>query len=68
MDEQEDSKTRTHSVKGREFIIKCSDPYGFWSIKPNKGQVPKELSGSYTMLEYATQAINLYVGKNDNPS
>lgn len=45
------------------FTIVRSDPYGFWTIKPDKGRVPSELSGTYTSAQLAGQVVKNYMDK-----
>lgn len=42
---------------------KDTDPYGFYWISREHGQVPKELSGAYTTIEFAKEAVQKYLGK-----
>lgn len=52
-----------HYTKGDQtFVITCSDPYGFWTIKQAKqGPAPKEFAGQYTSLHDAQKAIDAFV-------
>lgn len=52
-------KFRTHD--GQIFKLYCTDPYGFWYIKPIKGMTPEKLSGSYTSLNQAERALEGYM-------
>lgn len=38
-----------------------ADPYGFWRVHMDKGQVPDHLKGAYTTYPLAKQAVELYV-------
>lgn len=40
---------------------KDEDPYGFFWISRERGQVPAELSGAFTSIEYARQAVLQYL-------
>lgn len=51
-------------VATNDFVVKHrdDDPYGFWWIGREKGQVPEHLSGAYTSSELATEAVNQHLG------
>lgn len=41
--------------------MKRTDPYGFWTIGFDKGQVPEKLRGLYTSAEVARRAVTAYL-------
>ena len=42
-DEEPTEKIRDYTYEGKEFAIICSlSPYGFWTVKPKTGAVPKQ--------------------------
>lgn len=54
-------RERTIEFGTNPFRVRADDPYGFWSIHRDKGQVPERLSGHYTSYEKAAQAVDLYI-------
>ncbi len=46
--------------KGSTFRLERKDPHGFWYVKPNRGQLPKELSGAFTSVDQATRVVEHY--------
>ena len=57
----ETTKIRDKTYKGRIFTLKCSDPYGFWTVHPKDGPVPEMLSGTYTTFWDAERAVEAYM-------
>lgn len=56
---------RVIEVGNRSFNVIQKNPWALWHIVPAKGPVPKELSGTFTNVRLAQQAIELYLsGKN----
>lgn len=49
-----------------DYVIKHrdDDPYGFWWIGREKGQVPEHLTGAYTSYEYAKRALDTHLQSN----
>lgn len=56
---------RKLNVAAVDFVVKQKpeDPYGYWWISREKGQVPVELSGAYTNPQLAEQAVQSYMNK-----
>ena len=56
-------RERPQNVSENDFVVKQKpeDPYGFWWISREKGQVPEKLSGAYTTVGYAELAVKNYV-------
>lgn len=50
---------------GTKYIVEQpdGDPYGFWYIRMDHGQVPDVLSGAYTSFEKARRAVEEYLNK-----
>jgi hypothetical protein len=48
-----------------KYNVIQEDPFNLWRITPSRGPVPDELSGRYTSVDMATQAIQLYISKRD---
>lgn len=46
-----------------KLLVRCTDPYGFWTIHYSKGETPRSLQGSYTSFDEAMKSINAYVAK-----
>lgn len=61
--EAEDTSVRELVKEGREFRLVKSNQYGFWTIHPKKGPVPKELEGSYTTIGAAELGLQNYLNK-----
>lgn len=53
-------KTRKLGVEDVDFQIKQHDPYGWWKVSRERGQVPAELAGWYTRPELAEAAVAAY--------
>ena len=50
---------RTRDYNG--YILKATDPFGHWHIKPQKGSLPGCLTGSYTTADEAQKSIDAYL-------
>jgi len=60
------SKVRTVELEnGNTIIIENKDPYGFWYVHYEKGQMPKKLHGAYTSFDYALSAVRHYLQEKD---
>lgn len=46
---------------GNKLIIERTDPYGFWKVHYEKGQIPDKLSGLYTSYDRAMVDVNSYI-------
>ena len=46
---------------GSSLTLKREDPYGFWSVHYEKGQVPERLKGLYTSPHEAMKDITNYL-------
>lgn len=52
------------SDDGREFLVRCKDPYALWYVKPRKGPTPDSLKGTWTTIVDAERAIAIYCNQN----
>ncbi len=46
---------------GNKIRVTREDPFGFWYVSYEKGQIPEHLKGSYTSFDEAKKAINSYL-------
>lgn len=54
--------TEVEQVIHRGYRLTCYNPFGFWSItQEENGPAPQKLSGQYTTLPDATNAIDAYL-------
>jgi hypothetical protein len=62
------SKTRTIELEnGNVLYVKNTDPYGFWTVHYEHGQLPKSMRGAYTTWDYALAAVKKYLADKDEP-
>lgn len=54
-------RQRSIDLGNNKINITSSDPYGFWTISYQRGQVPESLQGNYTTHEMALKAVELYL-------
>lgn len=47
--------------ESNDFIITQTDPYGFWYISRERGQIPDSLSGAYSSPQMARKAVESYI-------
>lgn len=59
-----DSLRTINLTNGNKINLKRNDPYGFWSVHYERGQVPAQLQGLYTESEIALQAVKAYIEQN----
>ncbi len=52
---------KTPKSKTTYFVYKTEDGFPFYGVKLSKGTTPKELSGRYTKLEWAKDAVLSYL-------
>ena len=45
---------------GSEITTKREDPYGFWYLKSNRGELPVKFQGAYTSLPEVERALRDY--------
>lgn len=48
---------------GNKLFIRKYDPYGFWRISYEHGQLPQKLLGQYTIFELALEDAKKYVAE-----
>lgn len=46
---------------GNKIHFERTDPYGFWKVHYDKGQVPEKLKGNYTSFDIAMVAVKSYL-------
>ena len=52
-----------HLENGNKIHIKAEDPYGFWRINLDKGNLPEKLKGMYTSVEMARKDVERYLAE-----
>ena len=56
------ARTRViHLSNGNRYIVNQTDPYGFWEIHMERGQMPQILKQKFTDFEYAKRAVECYL-------
>jgi hypothetical protein len=55
------NKRSIELTNGNKIHFERSDPYGFWKVHYDKGQVPVKLQGQYTSFEQAEMAVRGYL-------
>lgn len=51
-----------------DYMITCTDPYGFWNISRERGQIPEELKGSYSSPARAREAVTSMLARAKAPA
>jgi hypothetical protein len=60
------SKMRTIELEsGKTIHIQNKDPYGFWYVHWEHGQMPQKMQGAYTSFDYALTAVRHYLADKD---
>lgn len=49
---------------GRRFVVRQKESSSLWQVQPRRGPVPQALSGLYTTIRDAEQAIVRYCNHN----
>jgi hypothetical protein len=52
---------RTIEFEGNKMTIQRTDPFGFWYLHLNRGQLPAKLRGAYTSPDLATKDVLRYI-------
>jgi hypothetical protein len=52
---------------GNTCHIRCQDPYGFWYISLERGNLPERMKGSYTSFDLALRAVNMWLKDKPEP-
>lgn len=60
-EQSEDHKRTVTLDNGNKIHFKKTDPYGFWVVNYNKGQLPKQLKGVYTSYNAAWKHVQAYL-------
>lgn len=53
-------RVRSLELDNNKVNITRRDPYGFWHISLDKGQIPEHLKGAYTSYPQAEEAAIAY--------
>jgi hypothetical protein len=56
-------KIRTIELGNNKIHLKQKDPYGFWHVNFDKGQVPNKLKGAYTDFVMAERDVRAYLAE-----
>lgn len=60
--ERDISRQRSIDLEnGNKINITQTDPFGFWTISYNKGQLPDHMRGQYTSYHQAELAVQQYL-------
>jgi hypothetical protein len=59
----EENKRTVELKNGNKLHFKRSDPYGFWTVNYDKGQLPAHLLGQYTSYDRAEAAVKTYLNE-----
>lgn len=57
------SRNRSLDYGNNKIHIRCTDPFGFWHLSLDKGQLPEHLKGSYTTFDNARVAAEAYLAE-----
>lgn len=49
-----------------KIILRRKDPYGFWYISFERGQIPASLNQAFTAIDRAYEAVQNYLNENAN--
>lgn len=52
---------RVIETNGAKIFLHRTDPFGFWIVQFEKGQLPESLTGSYTSATIAAEAVEKYL-------
>lgn len=55
------SSDRVFNLDNNKLHIRKSDPYGFWTVSYERGQVPESIGGQYTSPMEAEKAVLTYL-------
>lgn len=55
------ARRRVLELDNNKIIIEKKDPYGFWYVHFERGQMPASLGGSYTSYSVAEAEIMTYL-------
>lgn len=57
----DNSRTRVFELEnGNKLYAKQTDPYGFWYLNLDKGQMPEEFTGAYNTFDQVKVAVEKY--------
>jgi hypothetical protein len=61
-----DENLRSIPIGKNILHARREDPYGFWTMHFERGEVPDELKGTYTTFDHCLKRIQIYL-KKKNP-
>jgi len=59
-DKHNNGKSHKITVSNNIIHIRSEDPYGFWHLSLDKGQLPEKYKGAYTHLSQAIRAAQTW--------
>lgn len=60
------SKRRVYTMNGgNSLIATCVDPYGFWYLSLEKGNLGDKYRGAYTSIDEVEKAIKAYTNEKE---
>jgi len=59
------SERAAHLSNGQVINLKRHDPYGFWTMHWQHGQLPTKYQGQYTLFEFALNDLKKYLSDKD---
>jgi len=62
-EEEVNTRSRTIETNGAKIFLNCKDPFGFWFVSFERGELPDVLSGAFSSAELATSAVTTYLEK-----
>lgn len=54
-------RVRAFTVEGKDYRVRCHDPYGFWRFEG--ARIPEEIDGSYSTYDACVRAAEAYERK-----
>lgn len=66
-DQEHMGKYRKIELENNTVHIRSEDPFGFWYISLQKGQVPEKLKGAYTTFDQALRDVNYWLKNKKEP-
>jgi hypothetical protein len=59
--ERDEPDEKIWNLGFNKIRFRREDPFGFWYISLEKGNLPEPMKGSYTTLQYAENAANVWI-------
>jgi hypothetical protein len=60
-DKEHTGKFRRVKIENNTIHIRCEDPYGFWKVSLEKGNLPDYLKSSFTSFDQALRNVNIWL-------